>query len=155
MGNVEQKVLVLNGPNLNRLGKREPEIYGSRTLDDVLDALEVAARSMGALIEARQSNHEGDLLDWIGSAEDEGFSGILINPGALTHTSVALYDAIKGTALPVVEVHISNPEAREAFRRENRVAPACLGKVAGFGQASYELALRGLLGHVKSAQNPV
>lgn len=145
----ELKILVLNGPNLGRLGKREPAIYGSRTLDDILDDLETRAADSAAKIEGRQSNHEGDLLDWIGAAEEEGFAGILINPGAYTHTSFALYDAIKGCGLPVVEVHISNPEARESFRRESRVAPACLGKVAGFGPASYGVALDALLNHLR------
>ncbi len=150
MSSTELKILVLNGPNLGRLGKREPEIYGSRTLDDILDGLEVSARGMKSAIEGRQSNHEGDLLDWIGTAQEEGFAGILINPGAYTHTSYALYDAIKGAGVPVVEVHISNPEARESFRRESRVAPACLGKVAGFGHASYEIALGALLNHLRA-----
>lgn len=146
----ELKVLVINGPNLGRLGKREPEIYGSRTLDDILDALAKTAADLSASVEGRQSNHEGDLLDWIGTAEEEGFVGILINPGAYTHTSFALYDAVKGCGLPVVEVHISNPEARENFRRESRVAPACLGKVAGFGPASYGVALGALLNHLRT-----
>jgi 3-dehydroquinate dehydratase-2 len=147
MGPVLQ-VLVLNGPNLGRLGKREPEIYGSQTLDDILDALAIQAQARSATVTGRQSNHEGDLIDWIGAAEDEDFAGILFNPGALTHTSIALYDAIKGSSLPVVEVHISNPDAREPFRRESKVAPACLGRVAGFGAASYGLALDALLGHL-------
>lgn len=150
MSSTELKILVLNGPNLGRLGKREPEIYGSRTLDDILDGLRGFSRELSAVIEGRQSNHEGDLLDWIGTAEDDGFVGILINPGAYTHTSYALYDAIKGCGIPVVEVHISNPEARESFRRESRVAPACLGKVAGFGHASYQIALGALLNHLRT-----
>ena len=96
-------------------------------------------------MDCRQSNHEGYLIDWIGAAGDDGFSGILINPGAYTHTSYALYDAIKGCGVPVVEVHISNPDAREEFRRDSKVAPAVLGRVAGFGANSYALALEGLL----------
>jgi 3-dehydroquinate dehydratase-2 len=144
----ELNVLVLNGPNLGRLGKREPEIYGSQTLDEILTDLATRAEVRSAKITGRQSNHEGDLIDWIGTAEDQGFVGILFNPGAFTHTSIALYDAIKGSSLPVVEVHISNPDAREAFRRESKVAPACLGRVAGFGAASYTLALDALLGHL-------
>lgn len=149
MSSPQLKVLVLNGPNLGRLGKREPEIYGRRTLEDVLDELQKLAAGLGAQVVGRNSNHEGDLLDWIGTAEEEGFAGILVNPGAYTHTSYALYDAIKGSGLPVVEVHISNPEARESFRRESRVAPACLGKVAGFGTASYGVALGALLNHLR------
>src|SRR5690606_25199919 len=102
------------------------------------------------LVTCRQSNHEGELIDWIGSAGDDGFAGILFNPGAYTHTSYALYDAIRGSDLPVVEVHISNPDAREPFRRESKVAPACLGRVAGFGPGSYVLALDGLLDFLAS-----
>jgi 3-dehydroquinate dehydratase-2 len=142
------RLLLINGPNLARLGKREPSIYGTQTLDDVVDELSQLATELQVDLQARQSNHEGDLIDWIGSAEDEDFDGILLNPGAYTHTSYALYDAIKGADLPVVEVHISNPEAREPFRSESRVAPACLGKVAGFGTASYRHALIALVHHL-------
>lgn len=142
------QILVLNGPNLGRLGKREPQIYGKESLDDILVALSTKGLALNVGVTGRQSNHEGDLIDWIGAAEDEGFSGILFNPGAFTHTSYALYDAIKGSALPVVEVHISNPDAREAFRRESKIAPACMGRVAGFGAASYTLALEALVGHL-------
>lgn len=143
------KVLVINGPNLGRLGKREPEIYGNETLAQVLAGLSAFAQTLAAEVEGRQSNHEGDLLDWLGTAEDSGFSGVLLNPGALTHTSYALYDAIKGCGLPVVEVHISNPESREEFRKESCVAPACLGKVAGFGTRSYRHALSALVEHLQ------
>lgn len=146
------RILVLNGPNLARLGKREPEIYGRKTLEDVVDELARQGSVLGVAIEARQSNHEGDLVDWIGSAKDAGFRGILLNPGAYTHTSYALFDAIRGSDVPVVEVHISNPEAREAFRAESRVAPACLGKVAGFGTASYGVALGALVDHLRAAE---
>lgn len=145
------RILVINGPNLARLGTRQPEIYGTKTLDDVVDELSEQAAASGAEIHARQSNHEGDLIDWIGGAEDEKFAGIVFNPGAYTHTSYALYDAICGTTVPVVETHISNPEAREPFRAESRVAPACLGKVAGFGVNSYRLALLALLDHLRAA----
>ena len=139
------RVLVLSGPNLDRLGKREPEIYGSTTLAQIHQLLADAARARGAGVDCRQSNHEGVLIDWLGAAGDEGFSGILLNPGALTHTSYALYDALKGSSLPTIEVHISNPDAREEFRKNSVIAPACVGKVAGFGAASYSLALSGLL----------
>ncbi len=145
------RVLVLSGPNLHRLGKREPHIYGSRTLADIHDMLARRAGDRGAEVDCRQSNHEGFLIDWIGAASDEGFVGILINPGAYTHTSYALYDAIRGAGLPVVEVHISNPDAREEFRRDSKVAPACLGRVAGFGARSYTLALDGLLDSLSPA----
>lgn len=145
------RVLVLSGPNLDRLGKREPEIYGTATLAEIHDALKVAGTSRKAVVECRQSNHEGYLIDWIGAASDEGFSGILINPGALTHSSFALYDALKGSGLPAIEVHLSNPDAREAFRKTSLVAPACVGRVAGFGAASYMLALSGLLDRLQQA----
>jgi 3-dehydroquinate dehydratase II len=144
------KILVLSGPNLGRLGKREPHIYGHKTLDQIHQELAEEASRLLATVETRQSNHEGVLIDWIGSAEEEGFAGVLFNPGAFTHTSYALYDAIKGTSLPFVEVHLSNPDAREDFRRESRVAPACLGRVAGFGPASYSVALGALLNHLRS-----
>jgi 3-dehydroquinate dehydratase-2 len=139
------RILVLSGPNLDRLGKREPEIYGKTTLAQVHQQLADAAKVRGSTVDCRQSNHEGMLIDWIGTAAEDGFSGILLNPGALTHSSYALYDALKGSSLPTVEVHISNPEAREEFRKTSLVAPACVGKVAGFGVASYLLALAGLL----------
>src|SRR6187402_2041883 len=107
------RVLVLSGPNLDRLGKREPEIYGKATLADIHDRVSALAASRKAVADCRQSNHEGTLVDWVGTAGDDGFSGILINPGALTHYSYALYDALKGCGLPVIEVHLSNPETRE------------------------------------------
>jgi 3-dehydroquinate dehydratase-2 len=142
-------VLVLSGPNLDRLGRREPEIYGTLTLSEIHARLERVARERSCAVDCRQTNHEGALIDWIGSAADQGFSGILINPGALTHTSYAIYDALRGARLPAVEVHLSNPDAREIFRRRSRVAPACVGRVAGFGANSYLLALDGLLGHIE------
>ena len=144
------RVLVLSGPNLDRLGRREPEIYGRTTLSQIHEHLESLAKELGARVECRQSNHEGVLIDWIGSAADDGFVAILINPGAYTHTSYALHDAIKGSSLPTVELHLSNPDAREAFRRHSCVAPACLGRIAGFGAASYEIALRAVLQHLAS-----
>jgi len=139
------RVLVLSGPNLDRLGKREPAIYGKTTLAEIHDQIAAVAAQRKAVVDCRQSNHEGLLIDWIGAAADDGFSGMLLNAGALTHTSYALYDALKASSLPTIEVHISNPEAREAFRKDSLVAPACVGKVAGFGAASYTLALTGLL----------
>jgi len=145
------KLLVLSGPNLDRLGRREPEIYGSTTLAQIHERLAAEAKSRGARVECRQSNHEGALIDWIGSAEDEGFSAILFNPGAFTHTSYALYDAVKGCRLPTIELHLSNPDARESFRRRSRIAPACLGRIAGFGANSYSLALDAALRHLAGA----
>jgi len=139
------KVLVLSGPNLDRLGTREPHIYGHTTLTQIHDGLVALGKELGAGVECRQSNHEGDLVGWIGSASDDAFAGILINAGSYTHTSYALHDAIKGSPLPVVEVHISNPEAREAFRHVSVIAAACVAKVAGFGPDSYRTALEALL----------
>lgn len=141
----EPKILVLSGPNLDRLGRREPHIYGSTTLAQLHAGLARAAEDRGASVDCRQSNHEGELVGWIGAASDEGFAGVLLNAGAYTHTSYALYDAIKGSTLPVVEVHISNPEAREAFRHVSVIASACVAKVAGFGPDSYRTALEALL----------
>jgi 3-dehydroquinate dehydratase II len=139
------RVLVASGPNLDRLGAREPAIYGSETLQQIHERLQALAAKRGAQVDCRQSNHEGALIDWIGAADDDGFHGIVLNPGALTHTSYALYDALRACPLPAVEVHLSNPDAREAFRRRSRVAPACAGRVAGFGGDSYLLGLQGLL----------
>ena len=141
-------ILVLSGPNLQLLGTREPEIYGKDTLDAIHERLAAIAAERGARVDCRQSNHEGQLCDWLGGARSDGFAGILLNSAAYTHTSLAIYDAIRAIALPVIEVHLSNPEAREAYRRESKIAPACVGKVAGFGANSYSLALRGLLDHL-------
>jgi 3-dehydroquinate dehydratase-2 len=134
----------LSGPNLQLLGTREPAIYGTETLAQIHARVAARAKELGATIEAFQSNHEGALLDRIGAARG-AFDGILINAAALTHTSLALFDAIKAVALPCVEVHLSNPEAREAYRHESKLAAACIGKVSGFGGDSYVLALEGLL----------
>jgi 3-dehydroquinate dehydratase II len=144
------RVMVISGPNLDRLGRREPSIYGTATLDDIHRRLENVAQENGAVVDCRQSNHEGDLLDWIGQSADGAADGILINPGALTHTSYALYDAVRSALIPTIEVHLSNPYAREEFRRKSLIAPACLGKVAGFGAMSYQLALIGLLDHLRT-----
>lgn len=138
-------MLVLSGPNLHRLGKRQPEIYGTQTLEDIHALLRAHAATSNCEVTCRQSNYEGELVEWIGEARAEGFGGLLLNPGALTHTSYALYDALLGAELPCVELHLSNPDAREAFRRKSTVAPACVGRVAGFGATSYLLALDGLL----------
>ena len=134
-------VFVLNGPNLNLLGMREPEIYGSDTLDDIAGRLEDRARELGLDIDMRQSNHEGHLVDWLHEAQATGAKGVLLNAGALTHTSLALYDAIRSIETPVIEVHLSNPAAREEFRHKSFVAMAAKGTIAGFGAAGYLLAL--------------
>jgi 3-dehydroquinate dehydratase-2 len=144
------RIMVLSGPNLDRLGRREPHIYGTLTLEQIHKRLAALALAAQAEVDCRQSNHEGALIDWIGEACDEGYAGILINPGALTHTSYALYDALRGAGLPAIEVHLSNPDAREAFRRRSRIAPACVGRVAGFGPDSYALALEGLLTRLRT-----
>jgi 3-dehydroquinate dehydratase II len=134
-------VYVLNGPNLNLLGLREPEVYGSDTLDDIAGRLEDQARGLGLAIEIRQSNHEGHLIDWLHEAQAEGAKAVILNPGGFTHTSVALHDAVKAISVPVIEIHLSNPQARESFRRKSFVAPVAAGTIAGFGAKGYELAL--------------
>ena len=134
-------IYVLNGPNLNLLGTREPEIYGSDTLDDIAAALDDRARELGVHLEIRQSNHEGHLIDWIQEAEAERARAVILNAGGFTHSSVAIHDAIKAVAIPVIEVHLSNPQARESFRRRSLIAPAARGTIAGFGALSYQLAL--------------
>ena len=139
------RILCISGPNLHLLGTREPSIYGHVTLSEIHTRLAARARAVGAEVDARQTNHEGALVDWIGQAPKENFDGLLLNAGAYTHTSIALLDALQAIALPCVEVHLSNPDAREPFRRRSRIAPACVARVAGFGADSYELALDGLL----------
>ena len=134
-------VFVLNGPNLNLLGLREPEIYGHDTLDDIADALEDRARELDLAIDMRQSNHEGHLIDWLHEAQASSAKAVILNPGGYTHTSVALHDAIKAITTPVIEVHLSNPHAREDFRHLSYVGRAAKGTVAGFGALSYILAL--------------
>lgn len=134
-------VYVLNGPNLNLLGLREPEVYGHDTLDDIAGRLEDQARALGLAIDMRQSNHEGHLIDWLHEANARGARAVILNPGGYTHTSVALHDAIKSISVPVIEVHLSNPHAREAFRHKSYVGSAAKGTIAGFGPLSYALAL--------------
>lgn len=134
-------IYVLNGPNLNLLGTREPEIYGSDTLDDIAAALEERARELSVSVDVRQSNHEGHLVEWLQEANAKGAKAVILNAGALTHTSVALYDAVKAITVPVIEVHLSNPQAREAFRHHSYVAPVARGTIAGLGPLGYELAL--------------
>ncbi|MFZ3483408.1 type II 3-dehydroquinate dehydratase [Sphingomonas sp. 3-13AW] len=134
-------VYVLNGPNLNLLGLREPEIYGHDTLDDIAGMLEDRARELDLEIDLRQSNHEGHLVDWLHEAQAEGARAVLLNAGGFTHTSVALHDAIKSVKTPVIEVHLSNPHAREPFRHISLVGQAAKGTIAGFGALSYLLAL--------------
>lgn len=142
-------ILVLHGPNLNLLGTREPEVYGRATLADIDRGLVELGAELGVTVESFQSNHEGALIDRIHAAAREGIAGILINPGAYTHTSIALRDAISAVALPTVEVHLSNIHARESFRRRSHIAPVAVAQVAGFGAASYGLALRGLVARLR------
>ena len=134
-------VYVLNGPNLNLLGTREPEIYGHDTLDDIAGRLEDRARDLGLTIDMRQSNHEGHLVDWLHEAQAYDARAVILNAGAFTHTSIALHDAIKAIRTPVIEVHLSNPHTREDFRHTSFVGRAARGTIAGFGALSYALAL--------------
>ena len=134
-------VFVLNGPNLNLLGLREPEIYGHDTLDDIAGRLEDRAQTLGLAIDMRQSNHEGHLVDWLQQANALPARAVILNAGGFTHTSIAIHDAIKAISVPVIEVHLSNPHARESFRHESFVGRAARGTIAGFGALSYLLAL--------------
>jgi 3-dehydroquinate dehydratase-2 len=134
-------IFVLNGPNLNLLGTREPEIYGSDTLDDIAARLIDQARELGVALDIRQSNHEGHLIDWLHEAQATGAKAVIINPGGYSHTSVALHDAVKAIATPVIEVHLSDPEQREPFRHIDLVALAATRLIKGEGARGYSLAL--------------
>ena len=144
------KILVINGPNMNLLGTREPEIYGKITLEDVNSELMDFSKIIADDIELSffQSNHEGDIVDKIQSAKNE-FQGIIINPAAYTHTSVAIADAVKGVDIPTVEVHLSNIASREDFRKTSYIAPNCIGQITGFKKDGYKLALIGLYNYLK------
>jgi 3-dehydroquinate dehydratase-2 len=136
-----KKIAVINGPNLDRLGKREPEVYGTATLADLETALREQVEDREVELDFFQSNHEGALIDRIASYADRGFNGIILNAAGLTHTSVALRDAIQGSDIPTIEVHLSNIHRREAFRHHSLTAPACVGMVAGLGFHGYRSAL--------------
>lgn len=134
-------VFVLNGPNLNMLGSREPEIYGHDTLDDIASKLEDQAQTLGLTLDIRQSNHEGHIVDWLQEAGSRQALAVILNAGALTHSSISIHDAIKAITVPVIEVHLSNPHARERFRHKSWIAPVAVGSISGFGMRSYTLAL--------------
>ncbi|WNZ22333.1 type II 3-dehydroquinate dehydratase [Leptolyngbya sp. NK1-12] len=152
-GNLTHSILVLHGPNLNLLGQREPTVYGATTLADINQMLEQEGRSLRVKVTAFQSNHEGALVDAIHAAFGQ-HQGIVINPGAYTHTSVAIRDAIAGVAIPTVEVHLSNVYKREAFRHHSYIAPVAVGQISGFGSESYRLGLLALV-HYLRQQNPM
>lgn len=139
----KKPVLILNGPNLNLLGQREPGVYGAKTLDDVRKDCEIHVVTLGGTADFRQSNHEGQLVDWLHEAHSS-HCGVIINAGAYTHTSIALHDAIKGIGVPVIELHISNIHARETFRHHSAIAAACVGQICGFGTSGYTLALQAM-----------
>ncbi len=141
------KILVLNGPNLQLLGMREPGVYGKKTLADVEAGLKDVANELGVEIEFRQSNHEGELVTWIGESLADT-DGIIINPAAYTHTSVAIRDALAAVDVPAIEVHISNVHARQEFRHKSMTAPVCLGQICGLGVDGYEWALRAICRHL-------
>jgi 3-dehydroquinate dehydratase-2 len=142
-------ILVLHGPNLNLLGVRETSVYGRTTLAQIEARLTALGAELDARIDSRQTNHEGQLVDWLHEARTS-FDGVLLNAGAYTHTSVALRDAIAAIERPCVEVHLSNTQARERFRHRSWIAPVCLGVVQGFGPVSYELGLRGLIDYLRA-----
>ncbi|RJP72808.1 MAG: type II 3-dehydroquinate dehydratase [Candidatus Abyssobacteria bacterium SURF_17] len=137
------RILVVHGPNLQLLGKREPDIYGAKTLKQIDAEIRQRAKQLGVDVRTFQSNHEGEIVDKIGSTAGE-YDAIIINPGAYTHTSIAIRDALAGTGIPAVEVHLSNTSAREEFRHRSLIAPVCKGTIAGFGSIGYVLALEAL-----------
>lgn len=141
MPDTRDLVLVLNGPNLNLLGRREPEVYGRETLDDIAAMLTEAGEAQGIRVDCRQSNHEGHLVDWLHEAGEQGALAVILNAGAYTHTSVALRDAIAAIQVPVIEVHLSNTAARDSFRHRSHVSPVARGVIQGFGALGYRLAL--------------
>ena len=138
-------ILIINGPNLNLLGTREPHIYGATSLKDVEESCRVRAQALGLTVDCRQSNHEGQIVDWIQEAI-QGHAGIIINPGAYTHTSVAILDALKNLKAPIIELHISHPHQRESFRHHSYVALAATATIAGLGVAGYPLAVEAIAG---------
>jgi len=144
------KLLLINGPNLQLLGSREPEVYGKTSLAELETRLQEIAGELQVELEFFQSNHEGDIVDRLGKSGSDGTAGIMINPAAYTHTSVAIRDALAALAIPALEVHISNIHAREEFRQNSLTAGACLGQISGLGMAGYEWALRALTAHLQN-----
>ena len=143
------KILVINGPNLNMLGKREPEVYGTTTLTDIETKITALADKLNSKVEFKQSNYEGDIITWIQDSPINDFNGIILNAGAYTHTSIAIHDAIKSISLPVIEVHLSNIYARESFRHHSYISAVAKGQIAGFGIDSYLLGLQALYSILK------
>ena len=146
-----RSILILNGPNLNMLGKREPAIYGAATLPEIEAACRAYAEQRAMALTFLQSNHEGTLIDAI-QAAPEAHAGIILNAGAYTHTSIALRDAIASIPIPVIELHLSNIHARESFRHHSMIAPVCIGQISGFGAAGYTLAIDAMIGHLNEEQ---
>ena len=149
---MNMKIAVLNGPNLQLLGSRKVEVYGRVTLETIEDGLREVARELNVEVTFFQSNHEGDLVDEIAHAKAEGCAGIVINPAAYTHSSVAIRDAIEAVMLPAIEIHLSNIHAREGFRHDSLTAPVCIGQIAGLGADGYEWALRALVRYIQKTQ---
>lgn len=149
---MSMKIAVLNGPNLQLLGSRKVEVYGLVTLETIEARLREVARELGVEMSFMQSNHEGDLVDAVAAAKAGGCAGIVINPAAYTHTSVAIRDAIEAVRLPAVEIHLSNIHAREGFRHESMTAPVCIGQIAGLGADGYEWAFRALVKYIQKQQ---
>jgi 3-dehydroquinate dehydratase II len=147
-----RKIMLLNGPNLNRLGKREPEIYGQTTLNELEKSMERVAGTQGYDLLALQSNIEGEIINFLHRAEDEGISGVILNPGAYTHYSYGIRDAIASISVPVIEVHISNIHKREQFRHQSVTAPETIGQIVGLGLYGYELALLALVDQLKGVE---